>query len=381
MLNNEERQAAKQFNMRAKQIMWRGILPQTDPLWHKTDDEIIEWTLDYQSSHQLRPDGKLGPSTLITWISEKFGAGIGGAIIGGREIPLENLRVARMFVPDKNVEHAANPDLACILSIPELLYVCRDRMMKNARLRAHFSIDSSCGQHDQSLVIQWADPLSAVTFCPTQETADYPKQRQCVGIELENVLILYQLDADERQWSKRRSVIKSEIGGKTITQPALYPSQIRALSELLNILNRELGIPRTYPILSNHYRTDLMNAEELANYQGCLARFNYFLVNNEPGAGFSEVIPALFGEITSIEDEDLSPQTEAQTFDHFQDLTSKFDEQREELSNYSTTSSTFVTTHDDIPKFNLSHAIAHALQSGKSARAARISSKAGRYSE
>ena len=375
MLSNEARIQAKQYNMRARQILWRGILPESHDFWRLNDEEIIDRTLDYQTQHDLKPDGRFGPAALMTWLAEEKGGGIGGVILGGEEIRAENLRVARMFKPDNRLTKA-EPDLACILTIPELAYACRDRMNQKTAIRAHFSIDSSEGNFGESTIIQWADPLFAVPFCPTTETMDYPRQRQCVGIELENVLLLYQLDADERQWAKRRKTVKSVIGDKTINQPALYPCQIKALDRLLTILEKNAGIPRAYPSQNGQYLTALLDGDQLASHKGCLAKYHYFTMNHEPGAGFAEKITELFGEpndrrpVATPEPEPVQEENRDR-----QILTRKLNTQQQDLANFATTSASFAPAHEDTPRFNLSRAIAQAYQTGKAARAARISRK------
>ena len=243
-LSNEDRQIARQYNVRARQLFWRGVVPESCPIWRLDDDSIIDWILDYQQQHQLLPDGRLGPSSLISMMAESLG-GVGGFIIDGKEIVVENTRVARMFVPGNG--DTVTPELCCILSVPELDYICRERVNHRASVRAHFSIDSSVGLHHQSLIVQWADPLRSVSFSPTPECIDYPRRRPCVGIELETVLLMYQLDSDERRWNKRRPVTRSKIGNREINQPAVYAQQINALNILLDVLEKHVGIPKSFP--------------------------------------------------------------------------------------------------------------------------------------
>ena len=163
MFSQEKLQVAQQYNLRARQILWRGIVEESCPIWNLEGAEAIEWIAHFQETRGLRIDGRLGPSSLSVMLSEKLG-GIGNIIIGGKEI--ENTRVARMFVP--NEAPVVSPDCCCILSVPELAYACRDRVLKKNRVRAHFSIESSEGLSGESLIIQWADPLKCVEFCPTK---------------------------------------------------------------------------------------------------------------------------------------------------------------------------------------------------------------------
>ncbi len=378
MLSTEERLQARQFNMRARQLFWCGVVPNTHPLWHMTEDEAIDWILDFQAKNQLKCDGRFGPSSLITLMACARG-GIGGFIIDGKEVSIDGVRVARMFPQTQN-DISVQPDICCLLSVPEIDYAVRDRVNGRTPVRAHFSIDSSLGPNDESLIIQWADPCREVPFCPTFETVDYPRKRQAVGIEIENVLLLYQLDSDERRWLKRRQVIKAEIGKKLITQPIIYDAQIKALSHILDVLRDHVGIPKVFPIQDGKYFTGLLDSFE--NYKGCLAKFNYFLMNNEPGAGLVLHLETLFG---SLETSETSSKEGAQTEDAsaakkdiLPDLT-VFEARKEELSKTSTPTASFLPTHEDGPRFSLTNAIAAAYATGKAARAGRIADKCSKF--
>lgn len=390
-LTTEDRLQARQFNMRARQIFWRGILPDTHPLYHLDEDAIVDWVLEFQKSYHLLQDGKFGPSSLITFMANTRG-GIGNFIIDGKEINDPGARVARMFTAAPNATKVA-PDLTCLLSIPELDYISRDRYNGRAKIRAHFSIDSSIGPDNESLIIQWADPLREVPFTPTTETVDYPRRRQCVGIEIENVLLLYQLDSDERRWLRRRPIIRAGIGNKIINQPMIYDQQIKALKRILRVLEQYADIPQTFPVANNIYRTDLLEENEILNYKGCLAKFNYFLINNEPGAGLVPHLETLFGGLSQPEANtsgDVASDAASEQAPHIAplpkeppkpiDLT-QFEAQKAELAKNKTPTSTFVPTSEDIPKFNLANAIASAYASGKAGRAGRIVEKCSKFED
>ena len=293
MLNPQEIEIAKSFNRRARQLLWRSTLPDSSPLFGLDDNALIDWVLDFQHNHGLKMDARLGPSTLLTILAQDYG-GLGGIIVGGKEIPIPDTQVARLFKPATPLQNPVCPDLSCILSVPELLYACRDRIKGRRPIRTHFSIDSSTGTQDHSLILQWADPLDAVTFCPTQDHGDYPKGRQCIGIEIETVLLNHQLDADERQWMHRRSMVRGNIGAQSVFQPAIYPHQIRSLKQLLLVLESATGIPCIFPTQEGLFVTSPLPESELSSYRGCLARFHYCENNHEPGVGFVCALPDVF---------------------------------------------------------------------------------------
>ncbi|MBR4986305.1 MAG: hypothetical protein IKY83_11280 [Proteobacteria bacterium] len=390
-LTTEERLQARQFNMRARQIFWRGILPDSHTLYHLDEDAIVDWVLEFQKSYHLLQDGKFGPSSLITFMANTRG-GIGNFIIDGKEINDPGARVARMFTaaPDAT---KVKPDLTCLLSIPEIDYISRDRFNGRAKVRAHFSIDSSIGQDNESLIIQWADPMREVPFTPTSETVDYPRRRQCVGIEIENVLLLYQLDSDERRWLRRRPVIRASIGNRLINQPMIYEPQIKALKRILRVLEQYADIPAVFPVADNIYRTDLLEESEIQNYKGCLAKFNYFLINNEPGAGLVPHLETLFGGLSQPDPENSDTHADAESQaakPHIAPLPKEppkpidlnsFEAQKAELAKTKTPTSTFVPTSEDTPKFNLANAIASAYASGKAGRAGRIVEKCTKFED
>lgn len=294
MLTTEERLLAVQFNLRARQLFWRGLLPENHEAFGLDGDALVDWVLAFQAANDLAQDGCLGPSTLLT-IAALARGGVGGAIVGGREVAIDGVRVARMFVPGDEV--AVVPDVCCVLSMPEIAKTTRERLAGNAKKRVHFSIDSSKGCRECSLIVQWADPLRAVPFCPERETDDYPRGRQCVGVEVENFLMLYQIDADERHWRRRRPMVKATIQHKVVSQPVLYRAQVRALDALLDMFARELGIPKVFPMKDGEYDNSLLDGDVLDGFRGCLARYNYISVNNEPGAGFAASLETIFGEI------------------------------------------------------------------------------------
>lgn len=368
MLSTEERLLARQFNLRSRQLFWRGIVPESHPAWHMDEESLVDWVCDYQSKHRLLVDGCFGPSTLIVMLAESRG-GLGGFIIDGKEVVMDGVRVARMFVPGNG--QIVKPDLCCVLSIPELDYACRDRVNGRLGVRAHFSIDSSRGPDGESLIVQWADPMRAVPFCPVFETVDYPRRRQCVGVEFETVLLLYQLDSDERRWQRRRPVVKAPIGKRVINQPILYGPQLKAFEHIMDMLEKHLGIPKKYPNLDGTYHTDLLEAEHLEGYSGYLAKFNYFQMNNEPGAGFVDSLDRIFGKLETVEQSVVGIQGNAEAVKPALDL-SRFDDKRQELAGKPEPTSSFVPEHEDGPRFSLAQAIASAYGTGRGARAGRI---------
>lgn len=378
MLSTEDRLLARQFNLRSRQLFWRGIVPDSHPVWHMDEESLVDWVCDYQSKHQLLVDGCFGPSTLIVMLAEGRG-GMGGFIVDGQEIVIEGARVARMFVPGNG--QTVKPDLCCILSMPELDYACRDRVNGRLGVRAHFSIDSSRGPSGESLIVQWADPMREVPFCPVFETVDYPRRRQCVGIEFETVLLLYQLDSDERRWQRRRPVVKAPIGKRVINQPILYPAQLKAFGHIMDVLEQHLDIPKKYPILGGNYHTDLLEAAELEGYRGYLAKFNYFQMNNEPGAGFVASLESIFGKLSVAEvaaSGVIKPESEVTK--PVLDM-ARFADKRQELSDHPEPTSSFIPDHEDGPRFNLAQAIASAYGTGRGARAGRMVDKCKKFDD
>ncbi len=379
MLSTEDRLMARQFNLRSRQLFWRGIVPDSHPIWHMDEESLVDWVCDYQTKNNLLVDGRLGPSTLITMLANTRG-GIGGFIIDGQEVCVEGARVARMFTPSEG--QTVKPDICCILSIPELDYACRDRMLGRLGVRAHFSIDSSNGPSGESLIIQWADPMRAVPFNPVFETVDYPRRRQCVGVEFETVLLLYQLDSDERRWQRRRPVVKAPVGKKVINQPILYAPQLKAFGHIMDVLEQHLGIPKVYPLDANGYNTDLLEAGDLEAYKGYLAKFNYFQMNNEPGAGFVASLEEIFGKLEEKPQSQgaqvSSPTAQAQAESSILDL-SKYEAHRKELAEHPEPTSGFIPEHEDGPRFSLSQAIASAYGTGRGARAGRMAARCKKF--
>ena len=102
MLTTEERLLAVQFNLRARQLFWRGLLPENHEAFGLDGDALVDWVLAFQAANDLAQDGCLGPSTLLT-IAALARGGVGGAIVGGREVAIDGVRVARMFVPGDEV--------------------------------------------------------------------------------------------------------------------------------------------------------------------------------------------------------------------------------------------------------------------------------------
>ncbi len=377
MLTPEKRLLSMQFNLRARQLFWRGLMPEAIPAWQLDGDALVDWVLNYQKEHGLLEDGCLGPSTLIDMAARARG-GVGGFIINGQEIPVEGVRVARMFSPENSP--TVTPDLCCILSMPEIARFTRDRLNGAAKMRAHFSIDSSKGPHDTACIVQWADPCRAVPFCPVTETQDYPKNRQCVGVELENFMLLYQIDADERHWRRRRPVTKASIGKKIVSQPILYDSQIRALGVVLDVLAQHVGIEKKFPISQGAYLTDMLEGDELDHAKGCLARFHYIQVNHEPGAGFVQALDTLFGKLdTPKREEPIPAQAQSSAPAPFDPAI--FARQRSELQQTPQVTATFVPTHEDTPRFSLANAIASAHATGKGGRAARMAQKCAKFDD
>ncbi|MBQ1266737.1 MAG: hypothetical protein IIY06_08220 [Proteobacteria bacterium] len=377
LLTEKARETAITFNTRARQIFWRGILPQTSPLLTMSGDEVIEWVCRYQQEHDLLVDGRLGPSTLIVMMAEERG-GLGDPIIDGKPCHIDGLRVARMFVPGAQLA-PVKPDLCCVLSQSELDRETRDRVRgTGGRVRAHFSIDSSRGAHGESLIIQWADPMREVPFCPVRETGDYPRTRQCIGIEVENITVLYQMDSDERRWLRRRTLVKAQIGPYMVSQPELYEEQILALERLMGVLCEHCGIERTYPKTEDGtYSTALLNGDELNAQKGYIARYNYFQQNSEPGSGFVVILERLFGKLETAEERAQKAQAEIRM--DADAYLEKRAEAKAELDAAPQPTQAYSPHHEEDPRFSLSAAIAAAWQSGKAARGVRLAEKAKHF--
>lgn len=377
LLTEKDRETAIAFNTRARQIFWRGVLPQTSPLMTMSGDEVVEWVCRYQQERDLLVDGRLGPSTLIVMMAEERG-GLGDPIIDGKPCHIEGLRVARMFVPGANLP-PVKPDLCCILSQSELDRETRDRVRgTGGRIRAHFSIDSSRGAHGESLIIQWADPMREVAFCPVSETGDYPRTRQCIGIEVENITVLYQMDSDERRWLRRRPLVKAQIGQYMVSQPLLYEEQILALERLMAVICERCGIERTYPKKADGtYSTELLTGEELNAQKGYIARYNYFQQNSEPGSGFVVILERLFGKLETAEE--IAQKAQASIRMEADAYLEKANEAKAELEAAPQPTKAYSPHHEEDPRFSLSAAIAAAWQSGKAARGARLAERTKQF--
>ena len=377
------RDDAKSYNRRARQLFWRGAVSQTYPVWSMTDDELCDWIADYQSAHGLLADGKLGVSTMIVMMGESLG-GLGDIIIGGNEVHIEGLRVVRMFKPDAGLADV-KPDLCCILSQPELDRAVRERLDALSQNRAHFSIDSSIGTANESLIIQWADPLKAVSFCPAKVTDNYPVMRQCIGVEFENALLGFQLDSDERRWDKRRPYVRAQLGNVVIRQPALYDEQIAAFERLKKVLVEKCGIADTFPRGDDgSFVTHELSCETLSQTCGFVARFHYAQQNNEPGVGFVVHLERLFGpsdaavhhDKTSEKREDSQKGTDLAAPSHSVARSTQCPDEKLPQETLESTPTTTYSPHiEEDPRFSLSAAIAAAWQSGKAARGARMAER------
>lgn len=366
-LSADQIQTAKTFNTRARQIFWRGAVPQTCPVWGLDDDAALVWITEFQQKHGLLQDGRLGPNTMICMMALER-SGLGGLILGGKEVTCDDVLVARMFVPNESLKEVS-PQIACILSMPEMDRETRERVHGSARIRAHFSIDSSRGAHNKSLIIQWADPLKEVGFCPTNETIDYPKMIPCIGIELENVLLQYQLDMDERRWLRRRGFAKADVGGSLASQPIYYPEQIATLDVLMQALQEHCNIPRTFPLNGSSYETYCHDASQFKDWHGYLARFNYHQRHNEPGSGFVAQLETLFGKLQSGD----TGQKQARKIDMpAQNYLNSTAQEREKIQDKLESTPNFIPSADPDPRFNLTQAITMARRGGKQSRAARL---------
>lgn len=379
-LSQEQREEALKFNRRARQLFWRGILPNDHPFWSMDEKDILDWTLEFQERNRLRPDGRFGPSCLMVFMAEKWG-GIGGFIIDGREISIPDTHVIRLFKFD-NTSPSVHPDVACILSTAELDFAVRDRLNGKKTMRAHFSIDSSEGIDDESLILQWADPMRQVPFCPVTQNGDYPMNRQCVGIEIETVINMCQMDSDERRWIRRRPTIHVEIDGKNVHHPDIYPSQVKAFKRLTLLLEKEIGIPLVFPHHEDRYATEIL--DDVAAYRGYLAKFHYLNRFNEPGGGFVNHLDEIFGKLSpspsqktneTIQNVEISPKTSTPL-----DI-AQYESRKKELDEHPSPTSSFLPQHEDTPRFNLANAIAAAYSSGKAARASRIADKCRQFDE
>lgn len=375
MLTTDERLIATQYNLRARQLFWRGLLPENHPAWTLSGEALNDWVLDFQTKNDLVADGCMGPSTLLTLAAMQRG-GVGGFIFDGKEVCVDNIRVARMFTAESSQTTAVKPNLICVLCMPEIARTTRDRLNGSAKIRAHFTIDSSIGTNHTSLVVQWADPMRSVPFCPVSDTGDYPKNRQCIGIEMENFLLMYQIDADDRQWRRRRTTVKATINKKTVAQPLLYPSQISALEKTLNAIEKNANIPHRFPIDDHRYQTDMISGHDLDTFEGTLGKFNYIDTNHEPGAGFACSLETLFGKLETPENKKQEKETQKSLFD-----STRFDEQRAALAAQPQPTTSFQITHEDTPRFNLNQAIAAAYAAGRGARTARIAQRCKKFDQ
>lgn len=375
MLTTDERLVATQYNLRARQLFWRGLLPENHPAWALSGEALNDWVLDFQTQNDLVADGCMGPSTLLTIAAMQRG-GVGGFIFDGKEVCVDNIRVARMFTTDSSQPAVVQPNLICVLCMPEIARTTRDRLNGSAKIRAHFSIDSAMGNHGTSLVVQWADPLRSAPFCPVSETGDYPKNRQCIGVEMENFLLMYQIDADDRQWRRRRTTVKATINKKAVAQPLLYPSQISALQKTLEAIEKAAHIPHRFPIVDHRYQTDMISGDELDTFEGTLGKFNYIDANHEPGAGFACSLETLFGKLEAPENKKIDKVDAKSLFDR-----SQFEEQRAALAAQPQPTTTFQVKHEDTPRFNLNQAIAAAYAAGRGARAARIAERCKKFDQ
>lgn len=378
-LSQTEREAAKAFNTRARQIFWRGAVEAKCPVWNMTnDDDIVDWVEAFQVKHDLLVDGRLGPSTMIVMMANERG-GLGDPIVDGKEVHIDGLRVARMFVPGADLPRV-EPEMCCVLSQAELDRETRDRVRgTGGRVRAHFSIDSSRGAHGESLIIQWADPLRQCGFCPVNETFDYPRSRQCIGVEIENVLLLYQLDSDERRWLRRRPVTKAQIGTTGVSQPIIYEEQAKAFERLMSLIVNACGIPNAYPCdETGLYSTALLDGNALNGHKGFIAKYNYFQQNNEPGVGFAMLLERFFGKREAITSDTQAAAAIEMPADNY--LANR-EAAKAELADKPEPTQSFSPKHEEDPRFNLSAAIAAAWQSGKAARGARLADRAKKFDQ
>ena len=173
---------------------------------------------------------------------------------------------------------------------------------------------------------------------------------------------------------RRRATIRAEIGDKLVSQPALYDAQVKALQHLLSILCKETEIPLKFPVQDDHYFTGLLTEDDVRNFKGILGKFNYFVMNHEPGAGFATALESLFGQTKPSTNQQVTE--DSTEFLHKEPSFSLSDvmiEAREELSCSSAPTRSFLPDHEDLPRFNLSKAIASAY--GKGGRAERMTEK------
>ena len=151
-------------------------------------------------------------------------------------------------------------------------------------------------------------------------------------------------------------MVKETIQHKVVSQPVLYRAQVRALDALLDMFARELGIPKVFPMKDGEYDNSLLDGDVLDGFRGCLARYNYISVNNEPGAGFAASLETIFGEIDrKSEKKSEAARPVVPMFD-----SSQFDEARRSLAEHPEPTATFGIAHEVDAPFNLSDAIAVA---------------------
>lgn len=294
---------ATDYNAWARRFLWPFNLPPGCPAHQMdaTSEACASWVRELQEHHGLRPDGRLGPSTLFVCMA-LFGDGpgsVGHAIIDGAEVDL-GVPVVRFFEPGRASRLAAPPDVGLLLSVAALELTTTRRRRGEIGPRAHFTIESGT----PALVLQWADPLEEVAFTARDatESETYPLGRDAVGVELENPLVIHERAHEQRTRLRSREVVSAEVAGRRARQLDLFPEQRATLDRLLAALQARLGIPRRFPLDPadpNRYDTHPRPHEHWADHQGWLARFHIADRLAEPGMGLVAALPALFGPLTA----------------------------------------------------------------------------------
>lgn len=316
------------YNSWARQILWANALPPTCPV-HRMDPESKAcemWVREFQETHGLFVDGLLGP-TVVLACAGVYGEGMGGfgaLIIGGEKIALD-VPVLRLFDVSASAEESVAPDVITLLSIAEVHREAR-RRVKGQGIRSHFSIDGSKGRDGHSLIIQWADPLRAVSFLPVGKHGDYPEGRAAVGVELENPLAMHYREREGRIRLRQRDRVTATVGNMSARQLGYFPEQMSALDRLLTALSGIPGLSTSFPRGPiGEFLTDC-DPERWGTWKGVLARFHYHNRLNEPGASLVPYLPFLFGseveradavsiaEAKAAEDEAPTPERKARPF-------------------------------------------------------------------
>ena len=98
------------------------------------------------------------------------------------------------------------------------------------------------------------------------------------------------------------------------------------------MLEKYAGIPKIYPNYNGDYITAILEEDQIADYHGCLAKFNYILMNNEPGAGLVPWLETVFGKLEKKSPEELDEASAEPDFPSSLVDLSQFESRKKELS-------------------------------------------------